>query len=114
MVKKRRVTSVLTWPDDTCSTSPTLAHHMLEVEKVDGGILFCCKYCQCYKWLPVWYDSGATGFSADIHHYGIQAAYQKLLSEHPTVVRVLQRYEVPGSGKDKGTSDSDAGTKGKG
>lgn len=86
------MSTIPSWPPDTCSASPTLAHYMIEVEKVDSGVIFCCKYCQCYKWLPIWYDSVATMFSIDARRNGIQVAYQKLLTEHPVVVRALRRY----------------------
>src|SRR3990167_512711 len=78
------------WVDSKCteSTAPTGVHHWTEAFKVADGGMFLCRYCRHAKWLPNSLHV-AMQFTALAKKLGVEAAYEQILSEHPTARRAL-------------------------
>lgn len=74
----------ITYPAPVCATSPTVAHHYVEIVR---GI-YRCKYC----WTAVWQPSDiyeAKEFGNSIHQYGLQTAYQQRVNSKHKVLEAL-------------------------
>ena len=78
------------WVDSMCqgSTAPAGVHHWIEAFKVADGGLFICRYCHHARWLPNSLHV-ATQFTALAKKLGVAAAYEQILSEHPTARRTV-------------------------
>jgi len=74
----------VTYPNPSCSCSPTGAHYYIEIAMK----LFRCKYCWTVIWQPyTMYE--AKGFVDSIYKYGLQAAYQYRVSARRKTVEAL-------------------------
>lgn len=81
------------WLGDRCEKSPvTKAHFLIGMQKVDGGVLFKCKYCHHVKWLPVT-DKEAVRLANWMKVYGEDGGYQRILDLHPTAKRLIAKVQ---------------------
>lgn len=76
------------YPEPTCSTSPTGAHHYT----VLSGSVWRCKYCWTPLWCPRDWDE-ATSYASDAKHIGIRKAYKKWLKIKTKTILLLTKLE---------------------
>ncbi len=83
---------MVTWFDWRCKDSPTRAHHFVKVDSVGTGDVFRCLYCLRHKWYPTQWGT-VDKFSALSNKYGIEEAYNIILSRYPAAKRLMTKLE---------------------
>ncbi len=81
--KVRRSASELgiTFPGTYCDELKTVPHYWFEVDTIEGGSLFRCRFCRRYLWLPKFHlDSDR--LSGMIRKYGGNEGYCRYLNMH--------------------------------
>ena len=69
------------FPGSFCDEAKTIPHYWMEAERVYGGVLFRCRKCFDYLWLPLtWLDAERLGKA--MKFYGIQEGYCRYLNRH--------------------------------
>ena len=69
------------YPGSYCDKLSTIPHYWKEVDKVDKEVLFQCKRCYKYLWLPAYFGN-AKELAEMIWKYGLNKGYCKYLSHH--------------------------------
>lgn len=68
-------------PSNYCDELETVPHYWSEVEQIEKGVLFQCKFCHDYLWLPSgWTD--VDRLTALIKQYGKNEGYCRFLNRH--------------------------------
>lgn len=46
----------IVYPGSYCNSDKATPHYWTDTDTVDGGVLFQCKFCRIYLWLPLCYE----------------------------------------------------------
>lgn len=80
------------FPGSFCGEAETIPHHWMEAEKVYGGVLFRCRKCLDYLWLPLgWHD--AEQLSKLIKIFGIAEGYCRYLNRHRSAKMLMAKMQ---------------------
>ena len=82
----------IVWLSPKCNSSSTQAHYLVSIYSVDGGDIYCCKYCWKVKWLPNSRD-GAEQLSVLMRKYGDDIGYQLLLDRKPNAKKLMYQLQ---------------------
>lgn len=74
----------IVFPAVQCNSSSDHAHYYIEVSPE----IFRCEHCQEAIWQPRGFET-ALAFGKEIHHYGLQRAYQRRVNRMPEVLDML-------------------------
>ena len=71
----------VTFAGSYCDELETVPHYWLEVDTVDGGSLFQCKFCHRHLWLPM-FHLDADRLGKLMRRYGDSEGYCRYLNRH--------------------------------
>lgn len=84
----------IVWLDAGCDISPSKAHDLTSIHPVDGGDVYCCKYCWRVKWLPNSMET-TQQLTKLMTKYGNNIGYLKLLDRrHEAKMLIYQLQEL--------------------
>jgi len=79
-------------PSSYCDELETTPHYWVEVGKADKGVLFQCKLCYNYIWLPSHW-TGVDRLAALIKQYGKDEGYCRYLNRHRAAKMLMAKLQ---------------------
>lgn len=82
----------IVFPGSFCDKEETSPHYWIESERVYGGVLFRCRKCLDYLWLPlIWND--AERLCKIMKIFGVQEGYRRYLNRHRSAKLLMAKMQ---------------------